>query len=402
MYCLKYLSRIATVLAFTASSAVALAGSIDNVRDGREPAPDANGHIPQKIIHQVSPQPDTGALASPFGHGSSAPPVGNLQPPTGNTGPNTTYPISSHGGAVMPSVSQIVVIWYGSWGSSTGTNSSAGQQIIRDALYGFAVDGYNNTTVATIIDANGSTVVAGNYVYSGITSPIGTSNSSVFSSYYGATTASTANAISSSVITECTQQTSTAYGGMTLSDSSVLALVKAAASGSLACSALPGRDGNAIYLVLSSSDIAESSGFLTRYCGWHSYTTINSTPVKYGFIGNPAKKLSSCSYQTASSPNGNPGVDAMVSVIAHELEETVSDPQLNAWYNAQGSENGDMCAWTFGSSQKQLSSTNALISGSYYNVVLPTKAGAVRPYLLQRALARGNSACYINASGAQQ
>ena len=42
------------------------------------------------------------------------------------------------------------------------------------------------------------------------------------------------------------------------------------------------------------------------------------------------------------------GADSMLSVLAHELEETATDPQLNAWYSANGKENGDKCAWTWG------------------------------------------------------
>ena len=38
----------------------------------------------------------------------------------------------------------------------------------------------------------------------------------------------------------------------------------------------------------------------------------------------------------------------MVSVIAHELEEAATDPDLNAWYDNRGYENADKCAWTFG------------------------------------------------------
>src|SRR5207244_10857611 len=50
------------------------------------------------------------------------------------------------------------------------------------------------------------------------------------------------------------------------------------------------------------------------------------------------------------SPNSNPGADAMASIISHELEEAVTDPDLNAWYSTQsGMENADKCAWTFGS-----------------------------------------------------
>jgi hypothetical protein len=56
------------------------------------------------------------------------------------------------------------------------------------------------------------------------------------------------------------------------------------------------------------------------------------------------------------SPNGNPVADAMASTIAHELEESATDPNLDAWYtqitNLDGttelSENADKCAWNFG------------------------------------------------------
>jgi len=224
--------------------------------------------------------------------------------------------------------------------------------------------------------------------YAGITT---TSTSSTLSNYYqSGTPSSSVTHVSSDAIEEHTQLTSSAYGGKTLTDAYVLKLVKSVVG------APPPSD--AIYLVLSSSDIAESSGFLRKYCGWHTYATVNTVPVKYAFIGNPNKSLSSCSYQTTASPNDNPGVDAMVSVIAHELMEAVTDPQLNAWYNANGQENGDMCAWTFGDFKNQTQLSN----GSYYNVKLPTGSNSSRPYLLQRALASSNSKCYINADGPLQ
>ena len=53
--------------------------------------------------------------------------------------------------------------------------------------------------------------------------------------------------------------------------------------------------------------------------------------------------------QTSVSPNGNVGADAMASIMAHELEETATDPDLNAWWDSRGYENADKCAWTFGS-----------------------------------------------------
>lgn len=44
-----------------------------------------------------------------------------------------------------------------------------------------------------------------------------------------------------------------------------------------------------------------------------------------------------------------PGVDAMVSVIAHELTETVTDPTLTAWWDRNtGYENADKCVYNYG------------------------------------------------------
>ncbi len=64
-----------------------------------------------------------------------------------------------------------------------------------------------------------------------------------------------------------------------------------------------------------------------------------------------------------------PGIDAAVSVIAHELEETATDPLLNAWYFSDGIrfvENADQCAWYFPSSF-------ILPSGARYNLVVGGK-----------------------------
>jgi hypothetical protein len=58
-----------------------------------------------------------------------------------------------------------------------------------------------------------------------------------------------------------------------------------------------------------------------------------------------------CTPQQVLSPNGNPAVDGMVSIIAHELSETVTDPDLNGWFDARHAETADKCAWTYGHHQ---------------------------------------------------
>jgi hypothetical protein len=39
---------------------------------------------------------------------------------------------------------------------------------------------------------------------------------------------------------------------------------------------------------------------------------------------------------------------ALANVSGHELSEALTDPRLNAWYDASGAENSDKCAWAFG------------------------------------------------------
>jgi Phosphate-induced protein 1 conserved region len=103
------------------------------------------------------------------------------------------------------------------------------------------------------------------------------------------------------------------------------------------------------------SDVAQP-GFCTTFCGWHTY----SGDFKYSWVGIPATGCA-CFAQT-TSPNGDAAVDAAVSVIAHELMETATDPLLDAWFDASGNENGDACAWNF---------VDSVSDGDYnYNLVV--------------------------------
>jgi hypothetical protein len=258
-------------------------------------------------------------------------------PTAGSTG-QLTPKIGYHGGPVL-GTPNVYLIWYGNWNQSNGSDNAAGQQLVNDFLHGL-----NNSPYYKI---NGS---------------YGTPTGSILAA------GSTADAYSQ---------------GSNLSDAAVQAIVSRAISSST----LP-LDTNGIYLVLTSSDVAESSGFCSKYCGWHTAGTISGTNIKYAFIGNANRCLSACAAQTIS-PNNNAGVDGMLSVIAHELEETNTDPNLNAWYNSRGYENGDMCAWTFGSHQ------TLLPSGAWFNMTLSTIAGGSNNYLIQRNL-DVNSKCYVD------
>jgi hypothetical protein len=261
------------------------------------------------------------------------------QPTAGST--SSLSPIINHGGGTMTTPTPYL-IWYGNWNQSNGSDTPAGQQIVRDFLFGDSNSPYFHI----------------NTTYGG---PSG------FISYTGV---------------PGVHETSVAATGGNLTDNGVANLV----ANAINSGRLP-KDANGVYFVLTSSNIAKS-GFCSQYCGWHTYGTLGGTAIKYSFVGNANRCLNACAAQTIS-PNGNAGVDGMVSVIAHELEEATTDPDLNAWYDGSGAENADKCAWTFGHNQ-------SLVNGAYYNMTLPTPAGGTRNYLIQRNLSANDNKCYVN------
>ncbi|HEX8088158.1 MAG TPA: hypothetical protein VF762_04855, partial [Blastocatellia bacterium] len=150
-------------------------------------------------------------------------------------------------------------------------------------------------------------------------------------------------------------------------------------------------DANGVYFVLTSSEVTETSGFCTKYCGWHTAATPSAGHVRFSFVGNANRCLNACSAQTIS-PNGNAGVDGMISVIAHELEEAVTDPDpRSGWVDSGGAENADKCAWTFGQSQ------TLLPNGAWANMQLGT-----RWYLIQRNLKHSTSGDTCNVDLTRQ
>ena len=290
-----------------------------------------NGTIPSKIKHRISP----GLLSSDA-------------PPTGSTG-QATPPITFHGGPVIGGAPNIHLIWYGNWNQANGSDTPAAQTLVRDFMSG--ISGSNHLAINTGYTGSGSTQVSG--------------------------------------VLAAPQEANVGYikgvRAKRLRDSDITNIV------STYIASHGGAQTNATYFVLTSSDVNETSGFCTQYCGWHNSGTIAGATVRYSFVGNANRCLSSCAIQSVS-PNNNPGVDGMISVLVHELEEALTDPDINAWKDSAGAENADKCAWTFGQN------ASALPNGSFYNVSLPAPSlsGANRNYLVQRNLKAQDSKCYVD------
>jgi len=259
---------------------------------------------------------------------------------TGGTA--ATSPLIYHNGPLI-STPTIYIIWYGNWHQTNGTDTAAGQQIIRDWATGIGGTPYFSINQSKSI--NGYTIT-GNVNFS-----------------------------------PGSNETTDTGTKTRLRDSDIRSVVNNAInSGRLPYNA------NGVYFVITSSNISEQSGFCSQYCGWHTYGNLTRGRVRYSFVGNAARCLSSCAEQSVS-PNGNAGVDGAISVLSHELQEATTDPDLNAWYDSSGAEDADKCAWTFGHAQFQTG------NGSWANMTFNG-----RNWLIQRNLYKSGSSwfCMVN------
>lgn len=132
-------------------------------------------------------------------------------------------------------------------------------------------------------------------------------------------------------------------------------------------------DEEALYVIFFRN--AYVPGFTTQFCGYHSYyyyydiKAAKYRVLKYTLIGDSTGRNvpnpEGCPVDP-QSPNGNPAGDAMLSVYAHEVAEAATDPELNAWYDINGEENADKCAWTFGSRLSKHPSANMKMGDKYF------------------------------------
>lgn len=81
------------------------------------------------------------------------------------------------------------------------------------------------------------------------------------------------------------------------------------------------------------------------YCAWHSYGTINGTPVQFAFFFN-LDGDAGCDPADTRNVHSQ-GLEAVANVSGHELSEAVTDPRNGGWWDSSGAENADKCAWTF-------------------------------------------------------
>lgn len=267
-------------------------------------------------------------------HGQTKP--FGIVPARGNSGPTSSQSVTTgngieyHGGPIMPGPHNIYLIWYGNWNGNTALS------ILPDFIGALDSSAYFNTNT-TYGDSSGSNV--------------------------------------QNTVTMAGQAFDNYSQGFTLNDQALINIV----ANAMNANAVP-IDRNGIYFVLTSADVDETEpglAFCTQICGYHSRASIFANDIKYSFVGNPDRCLAnnnSC-LDFNPSPNNNGGADAMASIMAHELNETVTDPDLDAWFHGNLSgEVGDLCSPFFVGFPNQFPVGN----GSFANIALGD-----RLYLIQ-------------------
>jgi hypothetical protein len=108
------------------------------------------------------------------------------------------------------------------------------------------------------------------------------------------------------------------------------------------------------------------------YCAYHSQAPSGSV---YGNMPYPIYSSDAgftCSsdaiYPVVQTPNGNADADTEVSPTSHEIMEAITDPDTETgWYDSSGFENGDECAYVFGTTQGTAGQFyNQVINGGHY------------------------------------
>ncbi|MCA1667094.1 MAG: hypothetical protein LC793_06790 [Thermomicrobia bacterium] len=261
-------------------------------------------------------------------------------PPKGqsNHRPGSGSNLSYHGGPVMHTNTVYAIYWI-----PTGYSVSSGYQSIINGFF---------TNVAADNGGSSNVYYSDTQYYDGS----GTlSYASTFAGSYVDTTPFPANGCSD------------AYTSVCLSDAQLQSEIAAAMHAK-------GWTGgtNKLYFLFTPKNVGSCSGSscaFSNYCAYHSWFGSGSTVTLYANQPYAAFVPSAC--DAGQHPNGD-DADATINVTSHEQNEAITDQQGSAWYDSRGQENGDKCAWNFGTAL-------GTVTGAYYNQVI----GGGKYYLQQ-------------------
>ncbi len=295
-----------------------------------------------------NPRPRAGIFGVvPAGHSGLPAPVSQLATTTTTTTGNLSY----HNGPVLHANTPYAIYWL-----PGGSSVSAGYQSLINGFF------------ANVASASGST----SNVYSTDVQYYDTSGSIAYSSSFGGSYVDSTTPLPN----DC----SSSYAGTGVSPTACLTDADVQAEVQRVLSATgwvpgPGRE----FFVFTPANVGScfSAGSTqcayTYYCAYHSHFADSQAGNADTLYANQPYPDSAAigapgACDSLQHPNGD-WADAAINLVSHEHNESITDPDGNAWYDSYGNENGDKCAWNFGAA---LGSTaygqynQAIGSGRYY------------------------------------
>ncbi len=128
---------------------------------------------------------------------------------------------------------------------------------------------------------------------------------------------------------------------------------------------------NAVYFVFTSPDV--TSPDFAGACGWHDWTTKITTGklLAYSWVG----EIAGCNgneaiFHETNSPNNSLALDAALDTYMHELSEAATDPTGKGWFTSDGSENGDLCNFVYGTTFLATNGTHANVTLGAYSYLV--------------------------------
>ena len=104
---------------------------------------------------------------------------------------------------------------------------------------------------------------------------------------------------------------------------------------------------NAQFFIMTAKNALPS----VQFCAYHSAFDYGSPPrpktYVYGFIPYVGV-VNGCNVPFGITPNNDAAADGSILNLSHEQMEMVTDPLLNAWYDDNNGEVGDICIYSFG------------------------------------------------------
>jgi hypothetical protein len=127
---------------------------------------------------------------------------------------------------------------------------------------------------------------------------------------------------------------------------------------------LGAANANTTYFVFTAKNVGScysgGSCAFSTYCAYHGNLSLGGTTVQYA--NQPYADTVAAACDAGYRPNGN-DADATINVASHEHRESINDPLGTAWYDRQGYEGSDKCAWDFGT---VTGGYNQTINGHHY------------------------------------